>query len=248
MSPSGKYLIEDHILSTSQSPSVFLLSSAEAARRTEAKPERVLSVGNPQFDPVDFPDLANLPAAAEEAKEIAELFDSRVVLTGPQATPAAVKSNLNSADVVQLAMHSALDNEAPLRSKLIMAKDTSAASSESMLYAYEIYNLKLTRPRLVVLSACQTGAEQYYGGEGMMSLARAFIAAGVPQVVASLWPVDSDATKQLMVSFHKHRKEGRNTAESLQEAQKDLIKGANQSLRSVYYWGSFTLIGGYASF
>lgn len=82
-----------------------------------------------------------------------------------------------------------------------------------------------------------------------MSLARAFIGAGVPLVVASLWPVDSAATKELMVSFHKHRhQEGASTVAALTKAQQDLLHGSSQLYRHPYYWAAFTVNGGASRF
>lgn len=246
MSSAGKYLIEDYVLSTSRSLNVFLLSSAEASQQgAQPEAELILSVGNPKFDRDAFPDFQDLPAAGREAANVAALYQKRVVLVEDKATVKAVKEQLEHADVIHLAMHSELDEEAPLRSKLILAK---SANSESVLYAHEIYNLNLTHTRLVVLSACQTGAEHYYGGEGMASLARIFINAHVPLVVASLWPIDSDATEELMVIFHKHRTRGSTTAEALAQAQREMLRNPTGQYRHPYYWSAFTLTGGYAPF
>jgi CHAT domain-containing protein len=100
-----------------------------------------------------------------------------------------------------------------------------------------------------VLSACQSGAERYYSGEGMISISRSFIAKGVPLVVASLWPVDSNATAELMISFHKGRKASHlSTAEALSLAQREMLGNPENPYRQPYYWASFILIGGYARF
>ncbi len=80
--------------------------------------------------------------------------------------------------------------------------------------------MNLAHTRLVVLAGCKTGIEQQFGGEGPVGFARSFLVAGVPVVVASLWPVDSDATSQLMIAFHRFRKAERlPTAEALMRAQ-----------------------------
>jgi len=250
VSPAGRYLIEDYTLLTAQSPTVFLLCSAEAVKKSIAGRERILSVGNPRFDHVAFPGFNDLPAASREAMEVAAFYQTRRPLIEDQATAALVKYEMQHSEVVHLALHSSLDDDVPLRSKLLMAKDstTGNADSGSVLNAYEIYDLKLPQTRLVVLSACQTGAEHYYGGEGVASLARAFIAAGVPLVVASLWPVDSTATEQLMISFHKYRTQGLVTVEALAKAQREMVHNSDEHFRRVYYWGAFNLTGGYAQF
>lgn len=252
MSPSGRYLMEDYLLVTSPSPSAFIICSERAAQKEGARDERLLSVGNPRFDRDAFPSLPDLPSASREAREIASYYDSSYPLIEDKAELGAVVGKMKGADVIHLALHSVLDEEVPLRSKLLFAKVSAERpdqQAESSLHAYEIYNLRQLTARLVVLSACQTGAGRYYGGEGMSSLARPFIADGVPLVVASLWPVDSDATSELMISFHGHRRrESLSTAEALRSAQLDMLRGPDERLRHPYYWASFTLIGGYARF
>jgi len=79
----------------------------------------------------------------------------------------------------------------------------------------------------------------------MISLARPFLAAGVPLVIVSLWSVDSDSTAELMVSFHKHRKqENLSTAEALRRAQLDMLKRPEERYHCAACWGAFELIGG----
>lgn len=244
---SGKYLFEDHLLMTSPSASVFLSCSENALHKIGQKEENVLSVGNPTFDRDAFPDFDNLPDAGREAVEVGRRYKSSVVLPENRATKAAVKSHIERSDVIHLALHSKVDDEVPLRSQLLLAK--TGAISDSVFYAYEIYNLKLSQTRLVVLSSCQSSAGRYYGGEGVSSLARAFISAGVPLVVASLWPVESSATDMLMVSFHSHRTQGRfSTVEALRKAQQEMVHGPAEDLRRPYYWAAFTVSGGYAEF
>jgi CHAT domain-containing protein/Tfp pilus assembly protein PilF len=240
---SQKYLIEDYVLTTSQSPSVFLSCSQNATQKAPVRNERLLSVGNPRFDRAAFPDLDDLPNAKQEAREIASNYKDRVPLLEADATVAAVKSEIPRSDVVHLALHSVLDSDLPLNSSLLLA----GTGTQSQLHAYEVYRLGLDRTRLVVLSSCQTGAERYYDGEGMASLARSFIGAGVPLVVASLWPVDSAATEKLMVLFHQDRQQT-STAVALANAQRAMLHDSQTRFQSPYYWAAFTLNGGYAEF
>jgi CHAT domain-containing protein/Tfp pilus assembly protein PilF len=240
---SQKYLVEDYVVTTSQSPSVFLRCSEIATQKAKVKDERLLSVGNPRFDRAAFPELEDLPNAKLEAQEIAANYKDALPLLEPDATAAAVKSEMPKSDVVHLALHSVLDNDLPLNSSLLLAN----SGSQSSLHAYEIYRLGLKRTRLVVLSSCQTGAERYYDGEGMASLARAFISAGVPLVVASLWPVDSTATEKLMVLFHHERRQT-STAVALANAQRAMLHDSQTRFQRPYYWAAFTLNGGYAQF
>jgi CHAT domain-containing protein len=100
-----------------------------------------------------------------------------------------------------------------------------------------------------VLSACQTGIDRNFDGEGAVGIARPFLVAGVPLVVASLWPVDSNSTTELMIRFHKHRAvEHNSTVAALRLAQLELLRDSSLGYQAPYYWGSFVLIGGSASF
>ena len=75
------------------------------------------------------------------------------------------------------------------------------------------------RTDLTVLSACQTGRGKFVRGEGVMSLTRAFMFAGAPRVIVSLWGVEDAATAFLMRAFYRERNAGRGTAAALRLAQ-----------------------------
>ncbi|HVG34293.1 MAG TPA: CHAT domain-containing protein [Pyrinomonadaceae bacterium] len=249
---SGKYLTNEYILTRAPSSTIFIISSENARSKDSTTPEKLLSVGNPRFDHREFPTLDDLSAAEREAEEIAAYYNSAPAITGEKALKRRVVSEMESADVIHLALHALVNEQSPLHSKLLFARETSSESSlseDNILHAHEIYKLRLPQTQLVVLSACQTGAGRYYGGEGMISISRPFIAKGVPLVVASLWPVDSNATAELMISFHKNRKSGGlSTAEALSLAQREMLGNPHNRYRQPYYWASFVTIGGYARF
>jgi CHAT domain-containing protein len=246
---SNRFLIEDYLLGTSPSASLLVVLSELAQTKDGHNDERLLSVGNPRFDHDVFPTLADLPAAKREAEQVAAFYKSSRLLTEDAATKRNVSSEMPISDVIHFALHSVADEQSAMRSKFVLAKDSLTRNDSSdfdgSFPAYEIYRLKLPRTRLAVLSACHTGAERIYGGEGMISLARPFLAAHVPLVIVSLWSVDSDPTSELMVSFHKHRKqENLSTAEALRRAQLDMLKRPEERFHSPACWGAFELIGG----
>lgn len=252
-SRSGRYMIEDYVLALSPSSTMLIVCTEIARGKGEAGAEKILSIGNPQFDRDRYPSLPDLPSAAREATMSAAYYNTRRLFIGDEPNPGRVVGEMQDSDVIHLALHSILDERFPLRSKFVMARARAdAARAETQggaLFAYELYGLRLPRTRLAVLSACQTGGGRYFGGEGVINMARPFIAAGVPLVVASLWPIDSGATAELMIKFHELRKvEGLSTAEALRLAQINMLRGPEERLRRPYYWAPFVLIGGYAEF
>ncbi len=248
----GHYLIEDYTLIIAPSATMFVLSSESATAKENIKVEKLLSVGDPSFDRNIFP-FPSLPSARMEAQKIAIYYHQSCVLIADQATKRRVIEELPRTNVLHLALHSSIDDRFPLRSKLLFAKPDKEGDrdeeDDGTLQAHEIYNLPLSQTRLVVLAACRSGVERYYGGEGMVGISRYFIARGVPLVVASFWNVDSVATTKLMISFHERRKLNRESAsEALRQAQLSLLYGPDAPYRHPYYWASFASIGGHTNF
>jgi CHAT domain-containing protein/tetratricopeptide (TPR) repeat protein len=252
-SDSGKYFIQEHNFILAPSSSIFVTCSEAAREKSEQTREHIVTVGNPLFDKAAFL-LDDLKSAAREAETIAGYYDSHLIIKDSQATEARVRNEMEKADVIHLALHAVVNESSPLRSKLILAKEKSQSNSsnelDGTLLSYEIYKLNLSQARLVVLSACQTGVEKYYGGEGMIGISRPFIAKRVPLVVASLWRIDSDSTAELMINFHKHRRTDKNisTSEALRRAQLDMLESSIEKRRLPYHWAAFVAIGGYTEF
>jgi CHAT domain-containing protein len=253
ISPESKeYFIKSFRYFISPSANVLIKCSEMAKLKEGAGRERAMTVGNPSFDRERFPELELLPAAAEEARQVALYYEPGIPLIGAGAREAAVKSAMSQADVLHFASHYVIDRQSWMESRLLLAKEADqgkSGESDGQLQAFEIYNMRLPRARVAVLSACDTGIEQTYRGEGPISMARPFIKAGVPVVVASLWAVESDSTANLMTSFHKHRKQGRlSTMEALRQAQLEMLSSPDTLNHHPYRWASFNTIGGYTAF
>jgi CHAT domain-containing protein len=252
-SDTGEYIAEKLPMVFAPSANVFLLLTNAARKRSQPRFERLLSVGNPHFNRTDFPSLPDLPPARKQAEQIIVYYPSKLLLTEERAREKQVKAEMERADVIHFATHYVTDDRSPMLSKLLLTKEDSDVTEigdfDGVLQPFEIYRMKLLRARLVVLSACQTGVERYYRGEGMIGMARPFLAAEVPLVVASLWAVDADATKELMIRFHRNRKIRQiSTVEALRQAQKEMLHHPISHYRNPYFWASFVVIGGYAEF
>jgi len=108
---------------------------------------------------------------------------------------------------------------------------------DGILTAFEISNLNLFKTDLVVLSACETGLGDIYDTEGVFGLQRAFKAAGVDQLLISLWKVPDQQTLELMEYFYKFYLQSGDTTQALHKAQLKMSKKYR-----AYYWGAFVLM------
>jgi CHAT domain-containing protein len=120
-----------------------------------------------------------------------------------------------------------------------------------LLTGAEVLAVDLHGTDLAVLSACQTGT----GKRGKMSfgqspadLRHAFHLAGARAVVSSLWSVDDEATRDLMVSFMDSyaRRPAADMAEALARAQREMIDARRRDQdhdTHPYFWAAFTLSG-----
>ena len=101
----------------------------------------------------------------------------------------------------------------------------------------------------MTLSTCQSAVGSPAGGEGLLTLARAFQYAGARTVLASLWRVEDRATAQLMATFYRQLRGGSSIAESLRAAQLALLRAAQLALlrsneyKHPFYWAAFTISG-----
>ncbi len=239
VSRSGRYLLEDCALFSAPSASVLVLATENARSKARVNSESVLSIGNPDFDRDENPGLPDLKAAETEAHTIAGSYLHSIELIGSGATRNRFLQNFINPEVIHFAGHFIANRQSPGNSKLLFAGGE--------LRTAELGAYRLPKARLVVLSACETGFERYNKSEGSIGVARAFLALGTPLVVATQWKVDSDATSELMIAFHRNRTaKGMSSAESLRQAQLEMFKTEKTS--APFYWGAFSLFGGYATY
>ena len=128
-----------------------------------------------------------------------------------------------------------------LRSGILLAgvSDKTKGTEDGVLTAYEAALLDMSKTKLVVLSACETGLGDIKNGEGVYGLQRAFEAAGVQNILMSLWKVDDQATMELMRNFYTELLKSNDTATAFGNAQKLLRSKYDHP----YYWGAFKLMG-----
>jgi CHAT domain-containing protein len=199
------------------------------------------------------PARTGLQFSQQEATAVAGLFaKDRLLLVGSRATEAAFKTSAARFDVLHLATHGYFNRFNPLLSGLELEPD---AKEDGRLEVHEILGLRLTAG-LVVLSACDTALGGGYfaevpSGDDIVGLTRAFLFAGSPSVVASLWAVNDRSTMGLMSGFYGKllaaTRVGRgfspaDKATALATAQREFIaRGGRYS--HPYFWAAFVLVG-----
>ena len=224
-SPSGRWLVEDHTLAVL--PSASVLRYLEGKGRGATGP--VVALGNPELGPA----LA-LRYAEREARAVGQLHPGAMVLLGAEATEARIKELAPRARILHLASHGDLDERAPLRSALLLAP---GGAEDGRLEVGEVLGLEL-EASLVVLSACETGLGRLSRGDELVGLQRAFLYAGTPAVVTTLWKVDDRASFLLMREFHA-RLGADGPAEALRHAQRATLAEAPHP----FAWAGFVLAG-----
>jgi CHAT domain-containing protein len=214
--PDGHYLIEKY--------PIYYLSSASLLQfvkeKRKAGGEKVLAFGNPDLgDPEK-----NLEYAELEAAEVKNVYPQSTVYVKKEASEEKSKSLSPTYDILHFATHAQLDEDDPLSSAVLLAKEDK---EDGRLEVREIFGMDL-KANLVVLSGCDTGLGKLSTGDELVGLTRAFIYAGTPSVVASLWSVDDSSTAQLMASFYRNLKT-MSKVEALRQAQLELIRGEGRS-------------------
>jgi CHAT domain-containing protein/predicted negative regulator of RcsB-dependent stress response len=228
----GIPLIVHHTLSVAPSVSVFRYTSAK--RRAPA-PGRTSMVFASPAAPSES-GLDPLPGSLDEGHRVASRLApfAPTLLDGARASEHSAKTRLGGAAFVHFATHGLVSEIRPSDSSLVLAEGNG---EDGYLRAAEVYSLELTAD-LVILSGCST-ARGRLTGDGVFGLPRAFIYAGTPSVVASLWDVSDRATVFLMDRFY---------AELLRSGDKaGALRAAQLATRRRYphpaLWAAFVLIG-----
>ena len=188
--------------------------------------------------PSDLSELGDLPAAPAEAAAIRRRLGGEIAeLSGAGATRAALeRSGLSRFAVLHFASHALVDEARPLRSALVLTP--GAPGAEGRWTAEDIYRANLGAD-LVVLSACSTAAGAQTPGEGVMSLARAFLYAGAGATIATLWDVPDAPGPIFADVLYRELAAGRPLGAAAAEARRELRhRGAPPRA-----WASYVVTG-----
>ncbi len=236
---------------------IFEVADPRAAARTAVRANRPTQAGSrSQQDPsspegaaarmltplgASFP---RLPFSRAEATALSALAPGQVTtfMDGMATRDRALGAALGDYRFIHFATHGIVRPDVPNLSSIVLSfVDGSGATRDPFLTLPDIYEMRLSAD-VVVLSACSTAEGRHVPGEGPIGLARGFMYAGAPRVIASLWRVNDMATAELMKRFYRGMLvEGLPAAAALRRAQQQVA--AIPRWASPYYWAPFVLQG-----
>ena len=182
-----------------------------------------------------------LEGTNQEIQSISDHFSGHFDY-GSSATEALFKFKAPKFGILHLAMHGVANFENSNFGHLKFANSMPDSTEDNLLHHYEIANMTFNA-QLAVLSACETGLGKYEEGEGVFSLARSFMYAGIPSITMSLWKIDDLATSQLMPYFYQNLAKGLEKDAALQMAKRNFLKEVDLAYKHPFYWSGLILLG-----
>ena len=236
--PAGKYLSEKYRIRIV--PSLTTLRLIQECPADYHSQTGALVVGDPTVGKVHYNgrliDVTPIFFASKEAEMVAQLLGVQPLL-GSRATKQAVLQAIPSVSLIHLAAHGN-----PERGEIALSPQCTTNSTpqeeDYLLTMSDIEGVQV-RAKLVVLSCCHSG-RGLIKKEGVIGIARAFLASGARSVLVASWAVEDKATANLMKHFYKHLVRGESASESLHQAVQWLRSNGFPKPRQ---WAPFVLMG-----
>jgi tetratricopeptide (TPR) repeat protein len=220
-----RFLIEDHLVGYVPNAGILELCQRLQSEYAAQRYGQVALV-------MGYSQGGRLPHVLEEVEAVSNVLPDSASFSEGGATKERLAEFAPVSRLIHLASHGTFRVDNPLFSSLSLA--------DGPLTVLDVYQLNL-QAALVTLSACDTGMSQLKGGD-LFGLARGWLYAGVPSLVASLWPVEDTSTAALMEGFYRRLEAGESAAAALRAAQLEMLRGED-GLKHPFYWAPFVLIG-----
>ena len=241
--PGGKCLAETFRIRII--PSLTILKLIQDCPAEYHSQTGALVVGDPKVGRAryrgEIHNFTSLAGARKEAEIIGQLLGVQPLL-GERATREAVLQAMNSVSLIHIAAHGNAD-----RGEIALSPRPTANSipeeEDYLLRVSDISQVKL-RAKLVILSCCHSGRGEIKV-EGVLGIARAFLASGARSVLVTLWAIEDEATEQFITRFYRHLVDGFSASECLHQGMKWL---RNNGFTKVSQWAPFMLIGDNVTF
>jgi CHAT domain-containing protein/tetratricopeptide (TPR) repeat protein len=266
--PFGTLILTDPPRLLMETKDVVQIPSASVLALQRSRPAE-LHAGAARVVALEAAEGSNLPGAHDEVRDLSRRYAGVRRVRGLLGGADGLASVAAQCDVLHVAVHALIVDQSPWQSGLLLSGDLEAvvdtalttrrldanvtmilSTADSTLVAQTFQDpfvrawqiAKLSLPsRLTVLAGCETAGGRLTTGEGVLGLTAAFMSAGVPVVVSSLWPIDDRATVRVMQRFYEYLSKGESVATSLRLAQLDARRARGQS--HPFYWAGFTVVG-----
>jgi CHAT domain-containing protein len=228
---SGTRLVER--LTVVTAPNMGLLAVMRGVRSRPHKDGRVLLVrGAEAIADGDEP----LRHTKREQQSIARLYPGAV--DDSRGGAEEFLTQASASDLVHYTGHGLINDLRPMFSALLLNGPTGKRES---LYAHQIAGRRLTSAPVVVLAGCSTGRSTG-ARRSMGSLSQAFLAAGAPVVVGTLWDIEDNTAAFMFTTLHRFLARGNSPATALRNTQLACIN--SNAHRSPMKWATLALFGG----
>ncbi len=218
----GRYLVETHALSLLPA-SDFVTGVLPSAG--PGVPRALIVKGSRE----------GLKGANREIEALKEVFGESCGILDAATEAAEFGRILAGADIVHFAGHAEFDRSDPYSSALLLEGGGRLSASDLMSGGMDLSGV-----RLVALSACETGLGEVVPGDEVISVARAFLAAGASAILMSLWKVSDEATAALMPEFYRGYLGGASPSVALRAA---ILSMLSRSRVHPYFFAPFNVQG-----
>nr|XP_058962929.1 tetratricopeptide repeat protein 28-like [Pocillopora verrucosa] len=240
---AGKYLSEKYRIR--MVPSLTTLRLIQECPADYHSQTGGLVVGDPTVGKVQYngrlTDIIPLFCASKEAEMVGQLLGVQPLL-GSRATKQAVLQAIPSVSLIHVAAHGNAE-----RGEIALSPQCTTNSTpqeeDYVLTMSDIEGVQV-RAKLVVLSCCHSG-RGLVKKEGVIGIARAFLASGARSVLVASWAIEDKATAKLMKCFYKHLVRGESASESLHQAVQWL---RSNGFSKPSQWAPFVLMGDNVTF
>ena len=241
--PVGKYLSEKYRIRIV--PSLTTLRLIQECPADYHSLTGALVVGDPTVGKVHYngrlTDITPLFHANKEAEMVGRLLGVQP-LSGSRATKQAVLQAIPSVSLIHLAAHGNAE-----RGEIALSPQSTTngiPQEEDYLLTMSDIQVVQVRAKLVVLSCCHSG-RGLVKKEGIIGIARAFLASGARSVLVASWAIEDEATAKLMEHFYEHLVRGESASESLHQAVQWL---RSNGFPKSSQWAPFVLMGDNVTF
>ncbi len=181
-----------------------------------------------------------LPASRQEIQSL-----NGTLLFNTNATKQGFLKLAHNFNIIHLATHAYANDLHPEQSYILFYPADPDSAINYKLYMPEIYNLRLAKTRLIVLSACESGVGELAKGEGLMSLSRAFSYSGCNNIITSMWKADDESTAYISGRLYFYLQKGFTVAEALRQSKLDYLEDPkiSSSKKLAGFWAHLRLTG-----